>query len=343
MALAAALVWRWVSGWGLVTLDFHEAPIERVVAAIQKQSGLLLLTNVPAGTPVTLQVRRAPLFEALDLLAARLDASLSLACALAPNASTARAGLETAAAERRPAGWQVFGIPWGSGFGRMSGGWVPGDTALDLRRVTLSLSQEAPAPSLHPLLEQAAGKTGIVFLAPESWNPEIRSLPRGGRAPAVAEALARAAGGRMAMAVLLTARPQGDRWAQGGRQEGLGSSQQSPPRPQTPPEDGAPRSPLPKPEWLEERMKAQIALLPKEEQAQAWEDYQAFRAAWEEIRALPEDQRRATMQEMMARPDFQQRIEERIAARDMKRTPEQRAARYRNYIERKREALASQP
>ena len=50
---------------------------------------------------------------------------------------------------------------------------------------------------------------------------------------------------------------------------------------------------------------------------------------------IPEPERRAEIEEHFNKPDVEARMEEQAAARDARRTPEQREQRYRNYIRRK--------
>ncbi|MCX7868574.1 MAG: hypothetical protein N2322_01360 [Terrimicrobiaceae bacterium] len=337
--LAVVLLWRWIAGWGLVTVNFVEAPVSKVLAVMQRQTGIKILTNAPPETKVTLRVQRAPAFEALDLLAARMDGDLRLVFSLAPSRAAARAGLEALNASFRPEGWRVISAGWG---GRGGGGFGVGDSAVDLRRVSLTPSAQDDL-SLEAFLNQAAAKSGAAFVIPQDWNPALSKLPRRGTVGQVAAAAARSARGHLAQAVIITARPDRAEFAERGGQPGPPGQERGGPQGGGGQggESWRQRSGPPNPEWLAERVEAQIALLPKDEQAQARQDFQQMRAFWEEVRALPEDQRRAKFEEFMSRPEVQERFEERMAARDMKRSPEQRAQRYKRYVERKRQALAN--
>ena len=95
------------------------------------------------------------------------------------------------------------------------------------------------------------------------------------------------------------------------------------------------RTEAPNPEWAAERAQAAIALLPPDEQDQARREFNEIRTFWESIHQLPEPERRAGIEEHFNKPDVEARIEEQAAARDSRRTPEQREQRYRNYIRRK--------
>ncbi len=345
---AGVLVWRWVSGWGLITVNFVDAPLSKVVAAVQRQGGVRIVSNADPSTPVTLQVRSAPLFEALDLLAVRLDGEMSLLYIVAPSRTALEAGLAAAATgERRPVGWTFFGGGWGRGGGPGGGGGFAGASAPDLRKISLKPSPSEDK-SLQAFFQQASIKTGALFAAPSDWNPALGALPGSGSLAAVVHRVAALVKGKVQEAVLLRVRPQREDFARGG--DRTPGSNDSPPRGDgnrpgnTPREQGAWRErPQINPEWIAERAEAQIALLPKEEQAQAREGLDEMRKLWAEIRRLPPEERRAKFEEVMSRPDVQERLQERMAARSDKRSPAQRAQRYRRYVERKKAAAQAQP
>ena len=97
------------------------------------------------------------------------------------------------------------------------------------------------------------------------------------------------------------------------------------------------------PSRIAERVEAQIALLPQEEQAQAQKDFQTMRQFWEGMGELPEAERRAKAQEFFNRPEVAERMESRRAARWAKMTPAQRIARSKSYWERKVEKRQDDP
>ncbi len=323
LVLASTIAWRWVAGWGLVTVNFVDAPLSKVVASIERQSRVKIATNADLETKVTLQAKSAPVFEVLDTLSVRLDGSMRLAYVLAPDKSQARAGVAAITASDRAEGWKMFG----SGFG---GGMMPqGDAVPDLRRVVFKPTAMEDR-SLHALLDQASQKTGVSFAAPEDWNPVVASLPKAGEASGVAKRLASVAKGQVQEVVLIRVRgPRNPNAEAPGPERGEGG------------ERNAGNRPRPNPEWMAERMQAQIALLPKEEQQEARKDFDEMRAFWQQVRALPEEERRAKIEEMMERPEVQERMADRMAARDDKRSPEQRSQRYRRYFERKQQAQNS--
>jgi hypothetical protein len=78
-----------------------------------------------------------------------------------------------------------------------------------------------------------------------------------------------------------------------------------------------------------------IAQLPPAEQPAARADFESMHKIWEEVKDLPDDQRRAKLEEFLNRPEVQDRMAEREIARDARRSPEQREQRMKRYVERK--------
>lgn len=319
LSLASVIIWRWVAGWGLITVNFVEAPLSKVIASLERQSRLKIATNADPETKVTLQAKSAPVFEVLDTLAVRLDGNMRLAYVLAPDKSQAFAGIAAISVSDRASGWKTFS----SGFG--GGMMTAGDAVPDLRRVSFQPTAMEDR-SLHALLDQASQKTGVLFAAPADWNPVVGSLPKAGQALGVAKRLASSTKGHLQEFILIRVR---------------GSRDQNPTEPRRDGGRNAENRPRGNPEWMAERMEAQIALLPEEEQPEARKDFDEMRAFWQSVRDLSEDERRAKIEEMMSRPDVQERMAERMAARDDKRSPEQRTQRYRSYVERKQQAMNS--
>jgi hypothetical protein len=321
--LAAGWVaWQIYAGWGLVTLDARNEPVAKVLSSISRQGGIDIASNLAPSTRVTLKVKRVPPVEALDIVAVRTDASWRLAYLGAPDEKSIDAALDAFRAGSEAAGWSSYG---GGGFAMVE---LQSGAALDLRRVTWSPSEPGGLPAL---LEEAAQKTGVLLAAPAEWKPSV-SAPPAGPIAKTAPRLFRDAGGVSREVFLLRAHPSrddgdwdgGDRggsWIGSGNGGGAraGGSMRAP-------GDG---------QRTEERVEAQIALLPKNEQEKARADDRLMRQFWQEVRDLPEDQRRAKAQEFFNRPEVAERMDERRMARDAKMTPQQRIERAQRYLERK--------
>lgn len=378
--MAVVLVWKWVAGWGLVTLNVRDVPLAQALKSIERQGRVKIVTNADPSTPVTMLVEKVSAYDAIDTLALAIDADTRLAYVAAPDSRQIKNVLAAYAGGSNPGGWTVFAGGFGGrgggpreqgagnagpagaearprepqqtaqqpgqnreprasgdrGRGDMDGGgfggWAGGETLTDPRLISWKPS-ESEDKSLHGLLNQGSQKTGALFAAPEGWNPLIGKLPREGRTGKVTVSLIKSAKGAVEEVFLLTVqppRPQTAAAEDGGRWEFT--------RTVFTPQRGGGRNP----EWMAERVRAQIAALPEAQQAEAKKQMDEMRAFWESIRSLPEADRRAKMEEMMNRPEVQERMEERMNARDNKTTPQKREERMRRYIERKNQ-IKGQP
>ena len=165
-------------------------------------------------------------------------------------------------------------------------------------------------------------KSGLLTAVPDDWNPPVAISLKPAPASDMLRTLTKSSKGETGeVFLLLTGR--GDRSG-----EGLGRM------------GGGQRGDF-NPQWMDARVQATIAQLPPGERPTAQADVDAMRAIWKEVSALPEDQRREKMAEIFSRPEVQERMEERQAARDAKRTAEQREQRMKDYIARKKQAQAA--
>lgn len=326
--LAGVLVVRWVSGWGLVTLDCKDVPLAKVIKSIESQGRVKITTNADPATPVTIRMHRAPVFEAIDTLAVRIDGDARLAYVAAPDGRQITDVLAAFMAGSNPGGWAVFSY----GGGPMS----VGESVVD-PRVTEWKVSDVPDKSLQAVLDQGAQKTGVLFAVPKAWNPVLGKLPAAGQTSQVAGRIIGAAKGQMKELVLLTVRPQrpeGQAAAEdGGRRWEMSRTVFSPQRG----EGAGPGGIRGNPEWMAERIQSQIASLPVEERAEAQKQFDEMRAFWAAIRDLPEEERRKKIEEMMSNPEVQARMDERRESRDNKSAPEQRENRMRRYLDRKQQ------
>ena len=81
--------------------------------------------------------------------------------------------------------------------------------------------------------------------------------------------------------------------------------------------------------------------MPPKEQPAAKAEFDAMHKLFAEVRSLPDDQRRAKMDEIFNRPEVQDRMAERADARDARRTPAKREQRMKSYVERKQQMKAA--
>lgn len=320
--------WRIYSGWGLVSLDFTDAPVGKVLSAISRQGGIEIATDLDPATPVTIEVRRVPPLEALDIVAVRTDSSWRLAFVGARTQQEIETALGAFRAKQQAEGWTTHGAGGFNAVQSRSG------TPLDLSLVEW---QPQGGGDLQTLLAQAADETGVTLAAPSDWSSTI-AAPEGGRISDAASSLFRAAGGTSRGVYLLRgpepgelAGEEGENWR--GRRTWIGSA----PRDDTREGDRRGRG-FGDPERAAKRAEAQIKLLPAEEQKTARKDVSTMREFWQSVRELPDEQRRAKAQEFFSRPEVQERMEDRRLAHYAKMTPKQRIERSQRYWERKAEA-----
>ena len=317
-SLMGVLAWRWISQRGLVTLNYTNAPLAEVIRSIERQGMVEIHTNADLALLVTLRLTRAPVFEALEILAVRIDAEARLAYIAAPTGGQISEVLAAFGGGTRPDGWAVFS----PGF---AGRLLLGETALlDPRKIEWKVSADTDK-SLQAFLDQGAQKTGAIFAVPVNWNPTVAAVPPAGKVGKVTADLLRTAHGQVREVFLLT----------------IDARRENPPVPAESSEQhggsvfSAPRRGQENPEWTAERASARIAALPVENQAEARKRFDDARAFWEAMRGLPDEERRIKIEEYMSQPEVQLRMEERAALREARQTPEQREQRYRNYIQRK--------
>lgn len=315
------LAWHVYSGWGLVTINVQDERVDRVFSSISRQGGIDIVSTLPPNTRVSLQVRRVPPVEALDIVAVRTDANWQVAYLGAPDRRTIDTAVAAFCSGTSPENWTSFRA---GGFG---GGFLsPSGTALDLRKIEWTPDGDA---SLTDLLREAAEETGIYLAAPADWSPQVRS-PGAGAAEENIPRIFRNVGGASREIFLVRREatpdgpPTGGSEGDWGRSNWIGSPHSSPTRPAAAIH-----------ERLARRAEAQIALLPADDQPRAREDLGVLKKFWDEVRELPEEERRERAREFFASPAMQERMEERRAARENKMTPQQIIQRSQRYWDRK--------
>ncbi len=320
VANVAWLVW---SRWGLITIHADDRPLPEVIRSIEKQGGIRLHSNLDPATKVKMHVTRVPLTEALETLSALTEARWRLAYVFGQDQgaiATAIAGFE---AGQKTEGWKLIYVPL---FG------TPGaeveEIPPDPRRDTWTV--KAPAePTLQAYLEEAGRNVSAAFAVPETWNPTIGKAPGSGEITKLAPKLASAAGGKYEEFFLL------ERGARRGPPDTAETGDGA--RPPGPPGGGGMNR-----EAIEQRALAEIAKLPAEKQPAAKQEFEERKAFFASMADLTPDQRRAKMEDFFSRPEVQERMEERLAQDESRRTPEQRVERFKKYNERKAAIKAGQ-
>jgi len=328
-------LWSWISGWGLVTVRAYDDTFASIQRSIERQGAIKIVSNVPPETKLAMEVERVRPGEAVEVLAARVDGRWSVTFVAGPSKNDIQAGI---AAIVSPDGDNAF-----RQFRAGGGGFSPVDITPDVGRIRWTVSP-MEEQTFGGYLDQFVQKTGAAVVIPSAWDPPQSKPPKGGEAAKALRGMVTDAGGRVEEVFAIVVRPEregGNRgdWGSdgawgGGRPDvpatgGGGASSGS--------ERDRPRDPRSQsnPEWVQERVVAQINQLPAAEREVAKKDYEEMRAFFAEMRALPPDERRAAIEQRMNDPVVQERMLERELRRDLNRGPDKRAARYRSYLARK--------
>jgi hypothetical protein len=324
VVLVLAAVWYF---WpdGLITLDFNNAPVSKVIASVERQGHVRIGTNVPPETPVTIHLKKVTLMDALETLSVRVEGEVRVVFAGASTKAQAAAALVELASGKRSDQWAIAWFP--------SMGMPAGDTPPDPR--FLAVKPEAGEKNdLQSALQQVAMKSGVMTAVPTDWNPAAKMPSKTAAAASIVKQLISSTGGQVQESFLIIARGGRDR-AQGGPPDG--GDRGGPPGGQRFGREGM------NPEWMAQRAEATIAQLPPEERQAAKADFDSMKKTFDEIRALPDDQRRAKMEEVMNRPDVQDKMAARQDARDSRQSPMQREQRMKAYLARKQQMKANPP
>lgn len=308
--LVALAMVRYLWPDGLITLNFKDAPVPEVIASIERQGGVRITSNVPPETLVTMQVKKVPLMEALETLSVRIEGDLRAVFVAAPTKIQAAGALEEMKAGKRSKQWEIAWMP--------SMEMAPGAAPPDPRFLAVK-PEPGEKNDLQSALRQVAVKSGIMTAVPSDWNPSVKMPTKTAPAATIVSQLIKSSGGQLQESFLIVVRERGER----GEHREEGGSRFN--------REGM------NPEWVAQRAEAAISMLPPEARPAAKAEFHSMKTFWDEVRALPEDQRPAKMEEFFNRPEVQDRMAERNAARDARRTPEQRERRMKTYIERKKQ------
>jgi hypothetical protein len=321
----AVAYWIW-SGWGLITVNVDNKPLSSVIQSIERQGGVTLKTNMPADRPISMHVTKVPLIEALETLSAITDSRWRLAYVVASDKGKITSALTAFSNGQKPEGWKMLEVPL---FNRMGNDLA---VAPDPRSDTWNVNPPTEA-TLQGYLIGAATGVSATFSYPEDWNPPVSKPPVSGEIRKALPQLAKAANSQYQEVFLLTGRPANataDAPPEGEDEDGPGGGRRR--------GDGPPNR-----ELMRARQEAELAKLPPTERAARQAEMEEFDKVRKSLADLPEAERRAKMQELFARPDMEQRMEDRRMARDERKTPDQRVQRYNKYVQRKQAAKSGPP
>lgn len=115
--IAGVIVWRLFFVHDGVTLDFDNVPAAKVVKALERQTGIRFVTNADLTKPMSIHIRKAPTFEAINTVAIRLGGDARLAYIAAPDSRKIAEAIVAYQTGGNPGGWTAF-----TGFGGGGGG-----------------------------------------------------------------------------------------------------------------------------------------------------------------------------------------------------------------------------
>lgn len=340
LVLGALLVVRWISGWGLVTLHVADAPLGKVIGEIARQGRVRVESSLDPLKTVTLDVEKVTPAEALETLSANTGGSWRALYLAGPD----NASLESAVASLRSGGtvegWTMRYYPLPP-FLLETGG-----ETVDPRNA--EWTPEGPGPELTKLLDEAAQRCGVMTGSPDAWSPSLPRLPKEGRVGKTLASMVSSVHGETLELFLLTER----------RTRGPGDSPQEggappPPGPGEMPSPGqaasyGDRGGRPaggfsqiRPEWMVQRLQASAKSLPKGVRQKALQEVDELKPVLDQLKGLSPQERRDKLRELMANPEFAEKMADRMQARDSKRSPDQRINRAVGYLNQKAARKAS--
>lgn len=317
--LFCLLVFRWIASWGLITVHVKDAPLGKIVASMARQGHVRIETSLDSLKPISLDVDRVPVADALDALAARADATWYLAYLAAPTKKELNSAQISLSGGGKVDGWTTYYYPMPFGMDNPALGLV------DPRYCALAM--EGTDHDFSKLMNEASQKGGVMTLFPKEWSPTISKLPKPDQVHTVIPSLIRSAHGKSLELFFLTDRGRRER-PQGEAPPATEKDSQQPPPMNT--------------DWLEQRSISRIAHLSPEKQAEAKQELTEHKAIFAEMRKLSPEERRAKMRAMMNNPDLLDKMADRRLVRDAKLSAEQRITRAVNYLNRKSSIQASQ-
>lgn len=327
LLLVGYVSWYFWNNWGLITVHAAEKPLGDVIRSIEKQGHVTIRTNMDLTKPVTMEVEKVVLAEALETLAVSSEARWRLTYLVAPDKGAIDAALATISAGERPEGWDTKYVPT-MGMNNDDVLVLP-DPRKDRWEVT-----EAKEANLQAYLEQASRHVSASFLVLESFNPAVPKAPSAGAVSKSLPKLVSTAKGSYKEIFLL----QGDRRRERAEGEGRPPGDDDGPRFAGNFGDGGGRRGGFNREAMEERVQNEINKMPTAQRETAQKEYNERKQFFEDLRTLPPEQQREKMQEFMSDPKNMERMENAMAAREARRSPESRAQRGQKYRQRKQQA-----
>ncbi len=301
--------------WGLITIHAKGEPLGKVIASMERQGHATIKTDMPGDTPVTMDVVRVHLPDALETLSVVTESRWRLLYFVAGDKATLMNGETAWASGTRPDGWTMVSFPLGNMFATDDDAPPP-----DPRKDTWTPQTAAPA-SVQAYFAEAAQITNAGFAYPNSWSPTVNKMPPAGEVAKVVPKLVRGVGGHEDQVFFLSKNGRGGpRPPDGGATAGGPGLQFNP-------------------ALIAARMQAEINRMPSDQRAEAQASFDAERAFRESLKNMTDDERRAAFLQHMQDPNVQQMIANRMDGREARMNHDQRMSRYQGMVNRKLTAM----
>ncbi len=344
----------WCANNKLVTLDVRKMDVRKVVSKIEWQTWERIIVHNDVKGEVTLNVKRVPLSEVLNIIGEQTSTRWSALYPLYSKGSSLVAFKKTVRGDITPeaSGWTNFSMRGGGGSGR--GGGFFGDTVRSQNDV---VNLQLDGRDL-PFTILALSRVSQARIVPEGGtagtiNLRLNQVPFDKAVAAVARQVKRdwdqfytvQPGEDFGRGGDFGGRGGGDfggRGDRGGR-DGFGRGDRGTNAlAATNVVDEAALADTRREQREAERarqLEAQLATMTPAEQQKAKEERQKF----EEMRNLPPEERQKAFQELAnSRPDFRRNIEQRMTRGLVNSTPDQRVDRAQSRLERQKRREAQQ-
>jgi hypothetical protein len=302
------------ANWGLVTVHAKEQPLSRVIASIERQGHAKIETDISGDTPVTMDVVKVPLADALEVLGTVTEARWRLLYFVAGDKSVLKTGESSWFGGQRPDGWKMLSFPMGGNMIMLADDDPP---VLDPRGDTWTPKTAAPAP-VQSFFQEAAQATNASFAFPTDWNPTVKATLAAGTVEQVVPKLVSAAGGHEDQMFFLS------KGGRGGPRRGGGN-------------DGPTMGGDIRPDFdlMAARAQGAINRLPPAQRSEAQSNFDTEQAFRKSLANMTDEERRAAFQQHMQDPMVQQMMQNRQDSREGLMNHQQKVQRFQNIVNRK--------
>jgi hypothetical protein len=309
LLLLFAVIYHVWADWGLITIHAKGMPLGKVIASMERQGHARIQTDLSLDIPVTMDVVKVHVPDALETLSTVTDSRWRLLYFVAGDKATLKTGETAWFGGQRPDGWTMVSFPFGN---NLAVGDDVDPPVLDPREDLYTPKAAAPAP-VQTYFTEAAQLTNAGFAFPTAWNPTVTKAPPAG--------------------IVNKSIPKLIGYAHGHDDELFFVSQNR--RGGGPPRDGGGGNFGFNPDLFEERVQNEINRLPTEERTEAQNNFDSEKAFRASLKDMNDEQRREAFMAHMQDPAVQQMMANRQDGQDARMNHDQRMQRFSNYVNRK--------